>query len=369
MISNLFIFLSAVFCLIAFAMIISNYKSNEYINEYLITLFLGAFLHRVYYSLSSFGILDFKLEYNLNLAYFLVPLYFLMFMKLHNRRIKKNSIILLMVLSGIPLAAKIFDLIKPLENFIYFAIFTSLLMFITIKTAFDSLKKSEYKFKSLHFKFSSFLLFHIILIFLGTNILIFYKINQVSVVFELFYKISSLSWLILVVFMLLNPELLFGKKKLENILAGEYWDGLEIWSLKPLIKIQYKDARLSQTISDISKIIIKINNEVKDEPNFIHNLTIYKLHESINIPKSHFNYIFKYHCHLSKVEFNNYQQINYVINKIKKGYLKTYTMESLIENSGFKSKMTFYRSFKKYTNTTPSEFFKKYSESQSIKDI
>ena len=36
----------------------------------------------------------------------------------------------------------------------------------------------------------------------------------------------------------------------------------------------------------------------------------------------------------------------------KKGSLKTYTMESLIENSGFKSKMTFYRSFNKYTNTT-----------------
>lgn len=355
---NLFVFLSAVFCLIAFILVVSNYRSNENINGYLTSLFLGAFLHRVYYSLSTFGIINFKFEYNLNLAYFLIPLYFLMFMKHHNRRVGKKYIFLLIIFSGVPLLAKRFDLIKPLENFSYYAIYTSLLLSIAIKAAVDSLERSKNKFNSLHFKFSCLLIFHIFLIYLGTNTLMFYKLDQVAVIFELFYKISSLSWLILIGFMLFNPELLFGKKKLENILAENNWEGVEVWSIKPLIKIQDKDVKLSQNISDVSKIIIKIKNSSRKDSNFPNNLSIDKLSTSIKIPKSHIDYIFKYHCHLSKVEFKNYQQIDYAINKIKKGFLNNQTMESLIENSGFKSKMTFYRSFKKFTDKTPGDFLK-----------
>lgn len=363
MLLNLFVFLSGVFCLIAALLLIINYRSNKHRNGYLIGLFFGAFLHRVYYVLFTMGILDFKLEYNLNLAYFLIPLYFLMFRKHHNETINGKLILILFLFSAFPLIMKGVGVIEPLGNFIYFAIYTSTLILVSLITAISSLKKSNYNYKTLHFKFSSLLLIHIFFIYLGTNLLMLYSLDQVLFIFDQFYKLSSISWLILLGFMLFNPELLFGKKKLENILVENYWEGVTIWSLKPLKKIQPIDSKLSQNLNDISKIILKINKVVKDESNFTHTFSLNKVVEIIRIPKSHFDYLFKYHCHLSKQEFKNYHQIIFVINKIKNGFLKTKTMESLIQSSGFKSKMTFYRSFRKFTNTTPLEFAKKYSES------
>jgi AraC-like DNA-binding protein len=49
-------------------------------------------------------------------------------------------------------------------------------------------------------------------------------------------------------------------------------------------------------------------------------------------------------------------RIKYSIDLIKEGYLEKYSVEALAEKSGFKSKNTFYRSFKRYTNTTPINF-------------
>jgi len=363
MLLNLVVFLTGVFCLIVVVILIANYRSNATKNIYLIILFIGAFLNRVYFVLYSFGILDLELNYNLNIAYLLIPLYFLMFRELHKVKVTANLILLLIFASGIPLSAKYFDFIEPHENFGYYSIYTSLLAFISINTAHNSLKKSNHNYKSIHFKFSSLILFHVILIYLGTNILMFYSLNDILYIFDFFYKISSLSWLILLGFMMFNPELLFGKKKLENILVENYWEGVTVWSLKPLKEIQDKDVKLSQNISDISNIIYKINKIVKEESDFNHILSIEKLIEILRIPKSHIEYIFKYHCHLTKLEFKNYHQMNLVIGKIKTGFLKNHTMEALIEFSGFKSKMTFYRTFKKITNTTPLSFAKKYSES------
>jgi AraC-like DNA-binding protein len=54
----------------------------------------------------------------------------------------------------------------------------------------------------------------------------------------------------------------------------------------------------------------------------------------------------------------NEMRVQYSIHLIKDGFLKNYSVEALAEKSGFKSKNTFYRSFKNYTNTTPIIFEK-----------
>ena len=41
---------------------------------------------------------------------------------------------------------------------------------------------------------------------------------------------------------------------------------------------------------------------------------------------------------------------------ISKGYLETYSIESLCKDSGFRSEVTFYRVFKKVHHCTPKEF-------------
>lgn len=55
-------------------------------------------------------------------------------------------------------------------------------------------------------------------------------------------------------------------------------------------------------------------------------------------------------------EWINEIRINYSISLLTNDFLKTYGVEYLATKSGFKSKNTFYRSFKRITNTTPTKF-------------
>lgn len=54
----------------------------------------------------------------------------------------------------------------------------------------------------------------------------------------------------------------------------------------------------------------------------------------------------------------NNLRIEYSIRLIKEGFLNTYSVEALAIKCGFNSKNTFYRSFKRVTDTTPTELFK-----------
>lgn len=87
------------------------------------------------------------------------------------------------------------------------------------------------------------------------------------------------------------------------------------------------------------------------------NLSISKLSLLLNISQND----------LSKIINKSYPNYNFWINEIrvkysidliKEDFLKNYSVEALAEKSGFKSKNTFYRSFKKFTNTTPIIFEK-----------
>ena len=363
MILNLLIFLSGAMSLIIVAPLITNYKNGNDHNKYLILLLVSTFSHRVYYVLFILNIIDFEIKYNLNLAYLIAPLYFFMILELHKKDVSKRLNAVIFSFTSLVLIMKSINYISADLNFAIFFTYSSLLMILSVRIGYKSFVRSNYNYSSVKFKLSSLFLLHAFIIYCGINYLMLNYLNKVALIYDLFYKTSSLSWIIIMCFMIFNPELLFGKSKLQLLALNEYLDGFSVWSLKPLKKTNSIDYKLSKRISSVSANIIKINRVLEKDPDLIHKFSMKKLNEKIRIPESHFNYLFKFHCHLSKHEFRNYHQVNFVINKIKEGYLKKHTMDALIDLSGFKSKMTFYRSFKKITKSTPLAFAQKYSES------
>ena len=58
-------------------------------------------------------------------------------------------------------------------------------------------------------------------------------------------------------------------------------------------------------------------------------------------------------------EFVNQYRVNYAIKLMESGFLENHVMNSIAEKSGFNSPQTFYRSFAKFHSISPSKYYKK----------
>jgi AraC-like DNA-binding protein len=131
-----------------------------------------------------------------------------------------------------------------------------------------------------------------------------------------------------------------------------------IWNQDILLKLKYFSFQ-----NDINQASNKINlgyfTTIVEEKLYFtdKNLSISKLALLLNVSQNDLSKI----INKSNSNYNlwiNEIRVKYSIDLIKDGFLKNYSVEALAEKSGFKSKNTFYRSFKKYTNTTPISFEK-----------
>ncbi|AMQ55612.1 helix-turn-helix domain-containing protein [Algoriphagus sanaruensis] len=87
------------------------------------------------------------------------------------------------------------------------------------------------------------------------------------------------------------------------------------------------------------------------------NLRIADLEDELGMnPKQLSDEIFKEFGKSTK-EFINSLRIEFSKSKIEEGYLDDFTIDALAEISGFNSRITFYRAFKKETSMTPSEYW------------
>lgn len=135
-----------------------------------------------------------------------------------------------------------------------------------------------------------------------------------------------------------------------------------IWNQEILLKLKYFSFE-DKLISKIKNVTINSLTSIVQEKLYFtnQNLSILNLSKLLEINQND----------LSKIINNSYTNYNawlnevrvkYSIDLIKEGFLKKYSVEALAEKSGFKSKNTFYRSFKRYTNTTPINFEKSKSD-------
>lgn len=108
------------------------------------------------------------------------------------------------------------------------------------------------------------------------------------------------------------------------------------------------------------KELIKKYLEV-DKAYLIVDLTLQNMSDVTTIPKHRLSLILKEEFGKSFYELVNEYRVNEAISLIKDGKHNDFTLQYISEKSGFNSKVTFNRVFKKITNHTPTEYISMYS--------
>lgn len=185
--------------------------------------------------------------------------------------------------------------------------------------------------------------------------------------------ISGIIFLILFIKILITPEILFGynalykkineQKKLDLSL-NEIW----ILTVKKNIKNQQDEILKVKIYNDLIKNLKNIERLAFEEKSFRRQKTsATEFAKNLGIPKSHVNFIFKYHCKITFTEFKNIIKIYDALQLIETGFLKLNTLDALAIKVGFSSYNPFFTSFKDVTGSTPQAYNKQIAEVNNLK--
>lgn len=130
------------------------------------------------------------------------------------------------------------------------------------------------------------------------------------------------------------------------------------------------DIILIQKNSDNEKADIKVNEELKEKliiyintnkPYLNHNLTIIELAKELKTNQKYLSSLINNEFKLSFVSFINNYRLEEALKLLKSEESKTYTIETIANMAGFRSKSSFYNYFKKIYNKTPNEYLKNFN--------
>jgi AraC-like DNA-binding protein len=131
------------------------------------------------------------------------------------------------------------------------------------------------------------------------------------------------------------------------------------WRLKPIAEItNEQDYQLSKKIASLLEgYFLSIDIAVINEPFFRDSgFSINDFALKLGMPKSHLNFIFKYHAEISFSDFKKINRIKHAIKLIDDNFLKRNTFETLAKEVGFATYNTFYLSFKEVTGLSPQNY-------------
>jgi len=141
------------------------------------------------------------------------------------------------------------------------------------------------------------------------------------------------------------------------------WMGMESFLRPEYILLQLK-AKLpkdkkSILIDDLEEKVSWLQKEMKQNLFFLNpELTLSSLSESLNIHPNLLSRIINEGTHKNFSDFINEFRVDTVIDKMQNQQYNNITLLGIAHESGFNSKTSFYRTFKKFTNKTPSEYLK-----------
>ena len=345
-------FLSSVAIIIT---IKSSKKNEEPINYYFILILLGLTAQRLFYTLSS--LININIENKLNysfVAYFYVPLFYLFLKNYLKYKISQKENLTHFALASFIVLINLFFEIDGKVKFIIFFIFSTTYIFFVLKKI-TSIKKNTLLKSKKHWL--HIMLFQIFLIYIISNFFLLKYSENISNAHLKYYNFSAIIWLISLTYLFVNPEIFFGIKTLKKIVRTNEFSSKITWNLTALKKIQAYDYKIHDKIAPKSVDIISKIERFIESYDFRSNLPLdfKSISEGININAYHLNYIFKYHCVYSKSDFFNYCKVIHILKLLEDGYLQNKTISSLINDSHFKSKKTFYKNFKKFTGKSPQE--------------
>jgi AraC-like DNA-binding protein len=180
-----------------------------------------------------------------------------------------------------------------------------------------------------------------------------------------FLWISSIVWMSVFIKLILSPEILYGynflnktiKKEAKELFLNNVWliEGNAISIIIGREKILAPKIKLLliEYLHQIEEL--SFHSQAFRNPDY----GLYEIANALNIPVSHVNFIFKYHCIESFSDFKKIVRIHDAIQLLENGYLNNHKVEALATHVGFASYNTFIIAFKSITGVTTQEYLKR----------
>ena len=177
--------------------------------------------------------------------------------------------------------------------------------------------------------------------------------------------VSALLWMSILVKLNLSPEILYGYSFLNKTLNAEAkkLNLLGVWltegTVTPINMEREKllAPKMKPLIMEYLHRIEELSFHSQAFRNPDYGLNDMAL--ALNIPISHINFIFKYHCNESFTDYKKIVRINDATKLLENGYLNNHKVETLATHVGFTSYNTFIIAFKSITGVNTQEYLKR----------
>ena len=119
-----------------------------------------------------------------------------------------------------------------------------------------------------------------------------------------------------------------------------------------------------------NKIIQELERVMNEERIFLfHDLSLNSVAQRINIPKQHISEVLNKTLDTNFFDYVNTYRVEEAKKKLQDEAMEKYTLIALGMESGFNSKASFYRNFRKYENMTPLEFKQQIDKNPGLEPI
>ncbi|UCS93969.1 helix-turn-helix domain-containing protein [Echinicola marina] len=106
----------------------------------------------------------------------------------------------------------------------------------------------------------------------------------------------------------------------------------------------------------VDKVLVALQTEMKAEIYLDNGLSLQRFAKKLSVSERLLSYTINHTYGEGFVEFINKQRIEFAKKKIEEGVLENQTIEQLANLCGFNSRITFFKAFKKFTGTSPTQF-------------
>jgi AraC-like DNA-binding protein len=178
--------------------------------------------------------------------------------------------------------------------------------------------------------------------------------------------VPALMWAAIFIKILLTPEILYGYDVLNKTINAvtEIIAVPSVWAIQGTV-VEISSERDRKINEKLTGILTEYIHRIEDFSFHSHafrnpDLTMEDIASALNLPVSHIQYIFKFHCRESFSDYKKIVRVNDATRLLEQGYMKDKTIESLSEKVGFSSYITFYLAFKSITGMTTQDYAKRF---------
>lgn len=360
-VNGLFVTTILIGSLLILIMLLSG-RTNLKVNLYLILLLFQLILHRIVILYFSTNLYDVSIsdKYPAILSIMFLPCWYLYIRTLVSMQIQFYKDLTHFI---IPFFIALTSLVLFETPFQYniiavtiFGLYYSVIIFRFIKGRTDAfLLKDKFLERWVYILYFVFLTIY----FSGLILKFSSKVDSDQWLMD-FYILTSIIWLLVFLYIFLNPIIMYGRISLiQNLVKQE--NNTRFWkfdtSKQVAKKQQYIQNILKENIPDLIYKIIAL--QADDKLIKEHDFSVDFIASQLAIPKSHVRYLFNYHCLYQGIDYINLVKVLKSMRLITIGYLEYKTIDSLSLECGFNSRITFFNNFKKLNGISPKAFAKR----------